>query len=290
VEPEEFEHIPWSSLTAEHRSQRTKLLYITAALIAAVVVGFVGVRWMMGPQHGAAPVEPATAPVAEELAPVQPPPTTVPPGTASAGPITEADLMANESGSADELATMRAEWFVTDFFTVDGSPSTAADVAKAFVADADVPALPHSATDVGKVSYVEWARAYRTEAVAPDRYVVNVAFRSIGLGEDDSFSRGPVHAVEVTVVTGDGSVGIAELPIPIVPPRVGGLDGWWSGEPAGDDVSAAVLEYGLLFDAEPELIEATETAEGWRGVVTIGDGSGIRWPVAVRSDRLVGGS
>lgn len=163
-------------------------------------------------------------------------------------------------------------------------------MAKAFVADADVPTLPHNATEAGKVSYVEWARAYRTEVVAPDRYVVKVAFRSIRLADDGSFARGPVHAVEVTVVTGDGSAGIAELPIPIVPPQADGLDGWWFGEPAGDDVNAAVLQYGLLFDAEPELIEATETTEGWRGVVTIGDGSGIRWPVAVRSDRLVRGN
>jgi hypothetical protein len=54
-------------------------------------------------------------------------------------------------------------------------------------------------------------------------------------------------------------------------------------------VGAAALEYGRLFDADPELIEAAESDGTWRAVLTIGDGSGIRWPVAVRSDRLVRG-
>jgi hypothetical protein len=47
---------------------------------------------------------------------------------------------------------------------------------------------------------------------------------------------------------------------------------------------AAAADYGFLFDAEPEIVEASGTAADWRAVVTIGDGSGIRWPLAIRSD------
>lgn len=288
MEPDEFEHIPWSNLVTEHRNQRVKVLYVVAAVVAAGLVGFVAIRWLSGPQHGPVNDEAVATTVAEVKDP--------PPADATAlntspsptvGTFTEADLMANDPQSHAALARMRAEWFVTDYFTVDGSPATATDLAKAFVVDAVVPTLPHESGEVTSASFVEWARAYRTETLASDRYLVDVAFRSIHRSADEAFRRGPVHAVEVTVVVGDGVAAIAELPIPVVPPQTGDLDGWWSGAPAAEDVGAAVLEYGLLFDSDPELVEATEGDGGWRGVVTIGDGSGIRWPVAVRSDRLI---
>ena len=70
MEPDEFEHIPWSSLMAEHRSQRTKLLYLVAGVIVAVVVGFVAVRWLSGPQHGEASSDaPQTTVAADEVQP-----------------------------------------------------------------------------------------------------------------------------------------------------------------------------------------------------------------------------
>lgn len=289
MEPEEFEHIPWSNLVAEHRGQRVKLLYVVAAVIAAAVIGFVGIRWLSGPQHGPVPGEAAPTTVADDGShPAEAaPPFSTPATAAVADPVSEADLQATAPDTDGEVARMRAEWFVTDFFTVDGSPATAADVARAFVVDASLPPLPQDAHEADDVSFVEWARAYGIEALAADRYLVDVAFRSIHRSGSEAFRRGPVHAVAVTVVVGDGAAAIAELPIPIVPPQPGDLSGWWSGLRAAEGVGAAALEYGRLFDAEPELIEAAERDGTWRGILTIGDGSGIRWPVAVRSDRLV---
>lgn len=65
MEPEEFEHIPWSNLVAEHRGQRVKLLYLAAAVIVAAVTGFVGIRWLSGPQHGPVTGDAASTTVAD---------------------------------------------------------------------------------------------------------------------------------------------------------------------------------------------------------------------------------
>ena len=202
--------------------------------------------------------------------------------------VSEADLMAAVPPSdAEMVARTRAEWFVTDFFTVDGDPEAAVEIRQAFVDDAVIPDLPHEAAEPGGVSFVEWARAFRTETLERDRYAVDVAFRTVRLAEDGGYSRGPVHAVEIRVVVADGEAGIADLPIPIVPPRTGGLTGWSApSDPATEDVITAAAEYAFLFDAEPEVLEANGAGDDWRAVVTIGDGSGIRWPLVIRSDAI----
>lgn len=210
MEPEEFEQIPWSNLVAEHRGQRVKLLYLAAAVIVAAVIGFVGIRWLSGPQHGPVPGDAAPTTVADDgnHPSGATPPLSTPASAAVADPVSEADLQATDPDSDAEVARMRAEWFVTDFFTVDGSPATAADVARAFVADASIPPLPQDVHEADDVSFVEWARAYGIEALASDRYLVDVAFRSIHRSGSEAFRRGPVHAVAVTVVVGDGAAAL----------------------------------------------------------------------------------
>ena len=49
---DEYEEIPWSTLLSEHQQGRTKTLYLAATVIVAVVVGFVGIRWLTSPGHG----------------------------------------------------------------------------------------------------------------------------------------------------------------------------------------------------------------------------------------------
>ena len=83
---EEHEEIPWSMLVDQDRRGRSRTWYAVAAVIIAVVVGFVGVRWVEGNRHGEglADVPPLESPVATTAAPV---PTT-------AALLSEADLMA----------------------------------------------------------------------------------------------------------------------------------------------------------------------------------------------------
>ena len=133
---DEYEEIPWSTLLTEHRQGRAKTVYLAAAVIVAVVAGFVGVRWLTAPGHGeqpalAAPIETTTteAVVAETES------------STTTAVLSEADLMAVVPAVAELAAIARAEWFVTDYFTVDGPIPE--ELISAFVNDATVPDLPN---------------------------------------------------------------------------------------------------------------------------------------------------
>ena len=277
---DEYEEIPWSTLLSEHRQGRAKTLYMAAAILVAVVIGFAGIRWLTAPGHGeaqvlAAPVESTTTTVSGVIEPDT---------TTTTGVLSEADLMAVEPAAAELGAIARAEWFVTDYFTVDGPMPE--ELLSAFVNDADLPDLP-GGTDAG-TSYVEWARAYDVRPTG-DGYAVFVVFRSLTEEPDGSFVRGPVRAVEVLVAVEEGETAIAELPIPILPPVYHSIDGWMeTSEDARDDAVAATLDYAGMFDESAEVIEAGADGPDWRVVFTIGDRSGNRWPVVMRSDTIPG--
>jgi hypothetical protein len=245
-----------------------------------VVIGIVAARWIAGPRHGGDLVEP----VAEVETSVTTPLTSLPPAVTTTSLLSEADLRADVTwaGGGEQLAVMRAEWFITDYFTVDGAEHAVEDLHDAFVEGAQVPALPHEDPAVTGTTYVEWARAFGVTAVATDLYSVAVAFRSI-YHDGDVFRRSPVRAAEVLVTVGDDRSGIAELPIPIPAPLSSQLS--IAPPPGGEPppgVTEAALDYAWIFDPEPELLSATGTATDWRVVIGLHDGSGITFPVAIR--------
>jgi hypothetical protein len=276
---DEYEEIPWSTLLSEHRQGRARTLYLAAGVLVAIVVGFVGIRWLTAPGHGESP---AVAAPAESTTTVTAP--TEPGSTTTTGVLSEADLMAIEPATAEYGAVARAEWFVTDYFTVDGPMPE--ELVSAFVNDARLPDLP-GGDDAG-TSYVEWARAYDVRPTT-DGYAVSVVFRSLTEEPDGSFVRGPVRAVEVLVAVADGETAITELPIPVLPPVYHAIDGWMETSGAArDDAVAATLDYAGLFDENPEIVESGAAGPDWRVVFTIGDRSGNRWPVVMRSDTIPG--
>ena len=276
---DEYEEIPWSTLLSEHRHGRAKTLYMVAAVIAAIVVGFVGVRWLTAPGHGdlpalAAPVETTTSEVLEVHAE----------SSTTTAVLSEADLMAVEPAVAELAAIARAEWFVSDYFTVDGPIPE--ELISAFVNDAVVPDLPDG-EGMG-ISYVEWARAFDVRPTISG-YVVSVVFRSLTEEPDGAFVRGPVRAVDVLIAVEEGETAIAELPIPILPPVYHAIDGWMvtNGE-AHDAAITATLDYAGMFDENAQVIESGAAGPEWRVVFSVGDRSGNRWPVVMRSDTIPG--
>lgn len=276
---DEYEEIPWSTLLSEHRQGRTKTLYLAAAVIVAVVVGFVGIRWLTAPGHGdepgfAAPVETSMAEVAAEVVV----------STTTTAAVSEADLMAVQPSVAEMSAVARAEWFVTDYFTIDGPLPE--ELISAFVNDAMLPDLPGSAD--ADISYVEWARAFDIRPTATG-YAVSVVFRSLTEEPDGTFVRGPVRAVDVLVAVDGGETAIAELPIPILPPVYHTIEGWMESEgEAHDEAIAATLDYAGMFDDNAIVVQSGTSGPEWRVVFTIGDRSGNRWPVVMRSDAIPG--
>ena len=268
---EEHEEIPWSMLVEHDRHGRRRTLYLAAAAIVAVVVGFTGIRWFEGHRHGEG--APETAPTLTTAAAAAPTTTTT--------LLSEADLMAVDPSLATLAAVARAEWFVTDYFTIDGSP--APDLQAAFATDAALPDLPHSTSDE-RVSFVEWARAYDIRQ-HQDGFVVTVLFRTLFEGEDGIYGRSPLRAVDVIVLVRDRMTAIGDLPIPVTAPVDHGISGWMRGlGEAPPGAVASALEYAGQFTQDPTLIESVGSGEHWRVVFTIDDPSGARFPVVLRSD------
>lgn len=267
---EEHEEIPWSMLVDHDRRSRSRTLYIGAAVIVALVVVITGIRWVNGHRHG--PSE-AVALVTST--------TTVPPPTTTV--VSEADLMAIEP-AADRLAAIaRAEWFVTDYFTIDGSP--APEFLDAFTNDAELPDLP-PLTGESAVSFVEWARATAVRS-HPGGYVVTVLYRTLYESDEQRFERSPVRGVDVIVIVDGERTAIAELPQPVPIPVAAGVGGWMdtSREISGE-VIAAALETAAGLTQNPALVEAGGSGAAWRVLFTVEDLSGARFPMVLRSDIL----
>ncbi|MCJ7779895.1 MAG: hypothetical protein MUQ27_03645, partial [Acidimicrobiia bacterium] len=138
------------------------------------------------------------------------------------------------------------------------------------------------------ISYVEWARAFDVRPTISG-YAVSVVFRSLTEEPDGAFVRGPVRAVDVLIAVEEGETAIAELPIPILPPVYHAIDGWMvtNGE-AHDAAITATLDYAGMFDENAQVIESGAAGPEWRVVFTVGDRSGNRWPVVMRSDTIPG--
>jgi len=267
---EEHEEIPWSMLVDHDRRSRSRTLYIGAAVVIALVVVITGIRWVDGHRHG--PTE-AVA-VATSTTTVPSPTTTV---------VSEADLITVDPATDRLAAIARAEWFVTDYFTIDGSP--APGFLDAFTNDAVLPDLPQL-TGESAVSFVEWARATAARSHSGG-YVVTVLYRTLYENAEQRFERSPVRAVDVVVIVDGERTAVAELPQPVPIPVAHGVGGWMdtSTEISGAVISAA-LEDAARLTQNPALLESGGSGTAWRVVFTFEDPSGTRFPMVLRSDIL----
>jgi hypothetical protein len=212
VDSEEFEQIPWSGLVAQAQPSVDPRWYAVGGVVGAIVIVLLVMRMF----SGSAP--PDVVPVlANEPLPEQPVPAPAvePPTVVTEGAITEADLMAiDEPGVVREdvdVQRLVAEWFVTDYFTRDGSAETIASL-EAVLADVDAAGdLPHHEDD-GAETFVEWARAFAYEYAGEDLVDVSVAFRTVHRGED-GFVRDPVRAVVVGIRNWNTTPVVASVPI-----------------------------------------------------------------------------
>ena len=302
---EHFESIPWSSLVPPRNEARRRMLFVAATVVIGVVLGLVGGGFLRGnsgrgtvvslPPLAAA--EPVADPAGESIAPLSldlspldisvesPPPVDAAGVVAPVSPrlYSEADLMAVLPEEEMRAAVMRAEWFVTDFFTVDGSITAMADMAEVLPIGLTGTSLPHE--DPGtSISYVEWARAYLVEPAHPGAYRVTVAFRTLAGPEPGALVRSAVRAVAVTVEVGaDGASAVLDLPSPAERPPALKVDAAETAEmQAPTDVVAAAVAAGSGVGSDPAALMSGFDDDGWRVVVLIGDNSGLRWPLAVR--------
>lgn len=209
MEHEEREEIPWSNLVAHVEDGTDRRWYIGAVAVGLVVVAFVGLRFLGTARGGAQPPDNVAMTSSTTTAATEAPPT----GGATLI-VAEEDLT-----SAAEIGTMhvvtRAEWFVADFFTVDGSDATEADLRAALGERLDGVELPHG-DDRAPETFVEWAKAVAVRDMQPSSFEVDVAYRAITAGED-SYERSAVAFVTVGVTVSDGVPVVDMLPIAIDP-------------------------------------------------------------------------
>jgi hypothetical protein len=267
------------------------VLYLVAGIVVALVAGVVAARWFAGPP--ATVVEVSTAPASAAEFDVVPASTQAPAPDPIAAqvveapvpsePLSEADLMAVLPEEEVRAAAAAAEWFVTDYFTVDGGSGSRERVA-ARVPDLVADMLPHG-LESEHLAYVEWASAVRVEPMGPGSYDVTVVYGSVASRSGGLITRQPVRTVGITArFTDVGGPQIVGLPRP--QPTIELLEAGVAGEPAPEAVVAAALIEASVFGDEPEAVGAYRAAGAWRVVVLVGDpSSGIRWPFEIVVDR-----
>lgn len=207
MESEEFEQIPWASLVAEQTEGIDRRIYLAAGLVGLLVVAVFGMR-LFGGGSQPPPIEAALA---------EPPSTSVTAVDPRDGPpmsmiIAEADLRVEEPVSVqtpDVLVAVTAEWFVTDWFTRDGSTETIRSIREVMSPTLEVAAMPHEAEDE-PVTFVEWARSVGSE-MTDDGIEVTVVYRAIRETEE-GFVRDPVRTVLLSLQYLDEAVVVMSLP------------------------------------------------------------------------------
>jgi hypothetical protein len=215
MDNEEFEQIPWSSLMTDTAQGVDPKVYVAVGVVGLLVAVIFGVR-MFGGSSGqpTPPVDTPAAPVSVSEAAT----------TTSGMIVSEADLMAGPSVITIDAGALRqvafAEWFVTDYFTVDGSSENERSLRELLVPAASSLLLPHSGDTPSPATYVEWARSVDVRDIGDALVEVDVVYRTI-TETDAGFVRDPISAVVVTVRSTEADAGITGLPVPIDVPMPG---------------------------------------------------------------------
>jgi hypothetical protein len=215
MDNEEFEQIPWSSLMTDKAQGVDPKVYLAVGIVGIVVAVIFGMRMFGGSStQPAPPVDTPAAPAAVAST-----------SSTTVGLIvSEADLMAGLPATVAEGVRLRqvafAEWFVTDYYTVDDSSENERSLKELLAPSASDLVMPHSGETSTPATYVEWARSVDVRDIGEEQVEVAVVYRTI-TETDAGFFRDPVSAVLVTVRSSPTDAGITGLPVPIDVPMPG---------------------------------------------------------------------
>lgn len=285
---EVFESIPWEELRdLGEASGRRKIWYLIAGAAVVAVLVFSVARTFSAPDPRIAVAATPAATLTDPSSPVStgspPPPSSLDVLSEVPAIMTEADLKAGEEeirekdGLKGWQAASFSEWFVVEFFTLDGSdhhPPLGRWLRGATAAE------PSDA-----LSHVEWSRALEVEPLADGRWRAVVGMRRIVSQDGADYRRLPTQGVEVVVDLGAGTPAIVDTPRFVPLPETAAAQ-WWMGEPwetPPPAVIRAARDEMMRSDAgtvegEPKV---TRTGEAWRVEWAIVDPAGISWPVSL---------
>ncbi len=268
---EVFEHVPWAHLAEPPREKKLRVAYVAAGAIALAALGALAARSINR--------SPEPPPVAVSSAETTPLVHALPPPPSRVEALTEADLLAVTPGRGEVSAAVRAEWFVSDYFSSGGNPGAHQAV---------LDALPEgsrlgSDSGAGFSSYVEWAATTRIEAIGTNQFRSTVLFRILVSEGEAGYVRLPVQAVDVMVaVDAGGGTRVMDLPMPATVPPGPPFPAW--SEPVEEipaPVQTAALRIAGSWGDEASVVEASRREGGWRVVVGVADEAGIRWPLTL---------
>jgi hypothetical protein len=269
---EVFERIPWEMLE-QRRSDRPWLAYGVAG---AIVLGALAYSVMAN-----RPVTPAVSQTVHAEAPASDPATSqtpaVPPVVATGSPPTaptmtaEADLYAVNPERVIDQAVAYAEWFTSEYLSVDGSEESRQVLASLLPSD-----IPPPQPGEGMRVFVEWVRASTVEEVAPLVYRVSVLARTLAADSEGLYVRQPPQQVIIDVsMAGDG-------PTVTMSPEVEPLD---LPEPVAAglvEVPEEIRNAALGLEGTTEVVGGVPTPEGsWRVVVMATGADGVLRPRTV---------
>jgi hypothetical protein len=205
MDREEREQIPWSSLIPDDRPTGLGRRYLLIGLAAALVAGWLGVRLLhVGGQPS---VPPPTAAAATDTSA-----TTTSEATTSPGMLVAEDDLRDAGPVRSNVVEAVAEWFVMDFFTVDGSAETVRSVRGALAGEVSDVELPHDRP--GDETFVEWSRTVQLGGGGSEPWEAIVIYRSIRNG-GDGFVRDPVRAVAVGLEASSEGLVVTGVPRPV---------------------------------------------------------------------------
>ena len=269
---ERLESLPWEQVRgAGTPDRRWVVLVAGAVVVAAITASATRTLW---------PAQPLSAPVAL-------PPTTavtrvaaasVPVGVDDSHPVTEADLRAIAPDHAARAVAAHAEWFVSEWLTLDGELSEV--VPTLLPEGVGAPVLDESAR-----SFVESAVALSVEDLGFGSWEVAVLVRSLSAFGESDYLRIPARVFLVSVGIGEDGPFVTDLPAPGPLPsgRASSLD--LVDEPAPDGVVDAAItsmrEAGL---PDESTIATGSLGELWRVSAVVRDRAGVPFVVAVWID------
>ncbi len=275
---ERLESLPWEHVRPpEARDRRWMMVLAGAVVVAAVVASATRTLW---------PAPPLTADLAPSSTVESAPSSThavlsgagEAPVEASASPVTEADLRAISPDDAARAVTAHAEWFLSEWLTIDGRPS---DTTPALLpAGVDVPVIDASAR-----SFVESAVGLSAEEVGLGSWEVAVLVRSLSAFGDGDYLRVPARVFLVTVGIGDDGPFVVDLPSPGPLPvgRAAALELIEDTAPARvtDAALATMRAAGLPDEAS---LDTFRSGALWRVTGAVRDQAGVPFVVAVWLD------
>lgn len=186
--------------------------------------------------------------------------------------VSEADLYAVDPERMVDQAIAHAEWFIAEYFTVDGSEEHRSTLESLMPAGVPIPPAPD-----GVAVFVESARAKSLVELDSLRYEVEVLVRYLVANGEDVYRRQAPVIANVEVAIGDAGARVISPPILVeapLPERELLVLG---------EIPAAVADAAGAMGQVTEIVGGEQSADGtWRVVALMTGSDGISRPVSLR--------